>query len=196
MNIHIQVFNKFSQIQTQVELLLYMLTVCLTIYRTVFQSGCIIVYSHQPYMKVPISLHLHQCLLLSVFCCCCCHPGSLLLCAAFSLWWIILLQSTGLQFAGSRALVQQLWCMGLIALWHVESSWTRFQTHIPCNGRRILNHWTTRKTLLSVFLITTIQWVCLMMNIFFHVHSGLRYSFFEDMSIQIFDSFFDWAVYC
>ena len=30
---------------------------------------------------------------------------------------------------------------------------------------------------------------------FFHVHTALRYFFFEDMSIQIFDSFFDWAVF-
>ena len=34
--------------------------------------------------------------------------------------------------------------MGLVALWHVESSQTRDQTHAPCIGRRILNHWTPR----------------------------------------------------
>ena len=27
------------------------------------------------------------------------------------------------------------------------SSWTRVQTHIPCIGRQVLNHWTTRKVL-------------------------------------------------
>ena len=37
--------------------------------------------------------------------------------------------------------------MGVVALWHVESSHTRNQTHIPCFGRCILNHWTTRKAL-------------------------------------------------
>ena len=28
---------------------------------------------------------------------------------------------------------------------HVESSHTRYQTHVPCSGRQILNHWTTRE---------------------------------------------------
>ena len=34
---------------------------------------------------------------------------------------------------------------GPAALWHVESSQTRYQTHVPCIGRQILNHWTTRE---------------------------------------------------
>ena len=33
---------------------------------------------------------------------------------------------------------------GVVAPQHVESSQTRDQTHIPCIGRWILNHWTTR----------------------------------------------------
>jgi len=33
---------------------------------------------------------------------------------------------------------QQLWLTGLVALWHVESSWTRHQTHVPCTGKQIL----------------------------------------------------------
>jgi len=35
--------------------------------------------------------------------------------------------------------------MGLVAPWHVGSSWTREQTCIPCIGRWILNHWTNRE---------------------------------------------------
>ena len=35
--------------------------------------------------------------------------------------------------------------MGLVALWHVDSSQTREQNHVPCVGRWILNHWTTRE---------------------------------------------------
>ena len=31
----------------------------------------------------------------------------------------------------------------LVALWHVEFSWTRDQTHVPCLGRQILYHWIT-----------------------------------------------------
>ena len=35
--------------------------------------------------------------------------------------------------------------MGLVALWYVESSQTRDQTHAPCIGRQILIHCTTRE---------------------------------------------------
>ena len=34
---------------------------------------------------------------------------------------------------------------GPAAPWHVESSQTRYQTHVPCTGRQILNHWTPRE---------------------------------------------------
>ena len=44
---------------------------------------------------------------------------------------------------GSQA--QQLWHTGLVVPWHVGSSWTRAQTHVPCISRRILNHCTTRE---------------------------------------------------
>ena len=44
------------------------------------------------------------------------------------------------------AWAQQLWCMGLVALWHVRSSWTRDRTHVPCIGRWILILQTTRKS--------------------------------------------------
>ena len=50
------------------------------------------------------------------------------------------------QSMGSRECgLQQLWCMGLLDLWHVKSSQTRDGTHHPCIGRWILNHWTTRE---------------------------------------------------
>ena len=32
-------------------------------------------------------------------------------------------------------------------LLHVESPWSRDRTHVPCIGRQILNHWTTREVL-------------------------------------------------
>ena len=41
----------------------------------------------------------------------------------------------------------RLWCMGLVALRHVESSPTRDRTRVPCIGRRILIHHTTREVL-------------------------------------------------
>ena len=45
----------------------------------------------------------------------------------------------------STAQAQQLWPTGLAAPQHVGSSWTRDQTCVPCTGRRILNHCTTRE---------------------------------------------------
>ena len=47
---------------------------------------------------------------------------------------------------GCEVGAQSLWHMGLVAPWHVESSWTRNQTRVPHIGRQIFNHWTTRKT--------------------------------------------------
>ena len=38
---------------------------------------------------------------------------------------------------------------------HVESSWTRDWTCIPCIGRKILNHWTIREVLRSVWLVSS-----------------------------------------
>ena len=55
------------------------------------------------------------------------------------------LRAQQLWLVGSRAQAQQLWRMGLVAPRHVGSSWTRAQTCVPCVGRRILNHCTTRE---------------------------------------------------
>ena len=40
--------------------------------------------------------------------------------------------------------VAHLWFSDLVAQGHVESSQTKDQTSVPCIGRCILNHWTTR----------------------------------------------------
>ena len=91
---------------------------------------------------------------------------SSLWCTGFSLQWLLLLYSTGSRHAGfsscgawtqqlwltgTRVQAQQLWSMGLVALWHVGSSWTRAQTRVPCIGRRILNHCATREALILYF---------------------------------------------
>ena len=47
---------------------------------------------------------------------------------------------------------QQLWCTGLVAPWHVGSSWPREWTHVSCIGRWILNHWTAREVPSPPFL--------------------------------------------
>ena len=92
---------------------------------------------------------------------------SSLWCMGFSFWWLLLLWSTGsrhmgfsscgtwaqqLWLTGSRVQAQQLWCTGLVAPWHVGSSRTRAQTCVPCIGRQILNHCTTRKVPHFLFL--------------------------------------------
>ena len=87
---------------------------------------------------------------------------SSLRCMGFSFRWLLLLWSTDfrragfsscsmqaqqLWLAGSRAQAHQLWRMGFIAPQHVGSSWTRARTSVPCIGRWILNHCTTREPL-------------------------------------------------
>ena len=47
--------------------------------------------------------------------------------------------------APERRLSSYGWWIGLVAPWHVESFWTRDRTHVPCIGRWILSHWTTRE---------------------------------------------------
>ena len=50
-----------------------------------------------------------------------------------------------LWLVGSRAQAQQLWRTGLVAPWHMGSSWIRAQNPRPCIGRWILNHCATRE---------------------------------------------------
>ena len=40
-----------------------------------------------------------------------------------------------------------MWRTGLVAPWHVRSSWIGAQTRVPCIGRQILNHCATREAL-------------------------------------------------
>ena len=54
----------------------------------------------------------------------------------------------GLSCCGAQApdaQAQYLWLTGLVAPWHVGSSQTRARTRVPCIGRQILNHCTTRE---------------------------------------------------
>ena len=76
-------------------------------------------------------------------------------CAALSLLHMCFLQlrqveavrSGGWYTGFSLQQLLLLWCTGLVALQHVECSWTRDPTCIPCIGIQILNHWTTREVL-------------------------------------------------
>ena len=98
-------------------------------------------------------------------------------------WGLLLLWSTGsrlmgfsscgmqaqqLWLTGSRAQAQQLWHMGLVALWHVGSSWTRVGTCVPCIGRQILNHGATREV--PVFA----SWCCQVFSCKSEIHEAKR----------------------
>ena len=58
---------------------------------------------------------------------------------------LIEVASLAAEFMLFRVLAQKLGHMGLVAPRHVESSCTRDQIHVPCIGRRILIHFTTRE---------------------------------------------------
>ena len=61
--------------------------------------------------------------------------------------------------------------MGLTTPRNVESSsWSRDQTHVPCTGRRILNHWATGE----------VQEVLLIVNVL----PGTKASFIEPASLR------------
>ena len=60
-------------------------------------------------------------------------------CGVFSCCGAWTLRCLGFCSRGAQALL----------LWHVEFSWTRDETCVPCTGRQILNHWTTRKSTVS-----------------------------------------------
>ena len=68
-------------------------------------------------------------------------------CGGFSCCGALGSRRAGFSSCGTRA--QQLWCTGLAALRHVGSSRTKTRTRVPCIGRLILNHCTTREALHS-----------------------------------------------
>ena len=83
----------------------------------------------------------------------CGEAGLLQLLCRDSLWWFLLLLSTDSRTQGLQQF--SLWALefGLsrsgagaqlpLGMWNLSSR-TRDQTHVPCIGSRILNHWTTR----------------------------------------------------
>ena len=51
----------------------------------------------------------------------------------------------------STGSVAVAWSTGLVAPWCGGSSWSRDRTQVPCVGRWIPNHWTTREVFLISF---------------------------------------------
>ena len=89
-----------------------------------------------------------------------------------------------------------MWRTGLVALWHVGSSRPRDQTRVPCIGRQILNHCTTREVqvvcffdielheLLVYFLEINPLSVALFVNIFSHSEGCLFVLFVVSFAVQ------------
>ena len=71
----------------------------------------------------------------------------------------------GLSCCGSQApdaQAQQLWLMGPVAPRHVGSSQTGARTRVPCIGRQILNHCTTREAPTQFFSFKLTDAPCLL----------------------------------
>ena len=88
-------------------------------------------------------------------------------------WLLIVVTSLAVECG-----LQQLWCMGLVASWHVKCSWTRDRTCIPCIGRWILKQWTTREVLVRTFKIYSLSNFCV-----YHPSNTVKYSHFAVYSI-------------
>ena len=75
-------------------------------------------------------------------------------CSGFSSWCF--------SCCGTCALgvcAQKLWYVGFVAMQHVESSWSRDWTHVPCIIRQTLNHCATREFFpLTLNLASSLQW--------------------------------------
>ena len=59
--------------------------------------------------------------------------------------WASVVEVLWLESTGSVVVLRGL------AMWHVESSQTGDGIHVPCTGRQILNHWTTKKVPQDMF---------------------------------------------
>ena len=80
-------------------------------------------------------------------------PSPFAVSESFSLRWFLLwsLGSRCAGFSTCSTRAQYWWLMGLVALYHVESSQTRDRTCVPCIDRQFLNHHTTREVLNNSF---------------------------------------------
>ena len=110
-------------------------------------------YKQNSFFKINVFIFFYLFLAVLGLCCCTwafssCGEQGLLFVAAHGLLTVVasLVAEHGLQARSSCGTwAQWLWRTGLIAPWHVGSSRTRAQTHVPCIGRRILNHCATRE---------------------------------------------------
>ena len=83
----------------------------------------------------------------------------------FSLQWLLLLWGVGSRARASVVVAQGL-C--LVASEHVASSWIRDPSHVPCIGRRTLNHWTIREAQgqqLLTYLKSYLWWIGVLLRL-------------------------------
>ena len=95
---------------------------------------------------------------------------SLLLCSGFSLQWLLLLWSTDASARGFRscsAWAPRWRCTCAVALWNVESSWTKGRNRVLCIGRLLLNHWTTREVLFKITSFSRKLYAILFAQVFY-----------------------------
>ena len=79
---------------------------------------------------------------------------SLLPCVSLLLMWLLFCLSIGSRHSGcirSSAWALQLWCMALVALRPVGSSWKGDWTCVPCIGKQIPIYCTSREVLIHLF---------------------------------------------
>ena len=106
--------------------------------------------------------------------------------------WPLLMRSAGSSAQAPVAVAPTLsstgsimWCVGLVAQQNVGFSQIRDQTRVPCTGRWILNHWTTREVSLEDFRICLLSLVLgnVIINVTWNVFTIALYSRFLHDSI-------------
>ena len=81
---------------------------------------------------------------------------------SFSFWWLLLLQNMGFRYAGINSCsiqAQSLRLAGSVVVVHrlsCSATCAIIPDRIPCIGRWILNHWTTREVSLVSFILSCI----------------------------------------
>ena len=74
--------------------------------------------------------------------------------------------------------------MDWVAWWYAESSWTRDRTHVPCIGRWVLIHCTTRE-----ILFHTLYSVWLHLHLYLSYHWNNSHVYISSLN---FPQFFTW----
>ena len=74
--------------------------------------------------------------------------------------WALGTQAQQLQLTGSGVQAQQLCRPGPAAPWHVGSSWTRDQIHVPHIGKWTPNNGTTKEVLGKIFILWLDKFLC------------------------------------